>query len=187
MDLTLTERLRLWTGRVPTFLAQAVGNFGFLDAPAPALTLLLWGPASGALIVLTALVAHGRRAMVSAASVAAALVLPVALEVLQTNAIGPFWRGRYELPLLDGVPLLAALAIRDREPDLGLARTRGRVLPALLATAHVAAYSWVVRRYAVGLEGLSCTSPEAPGRRRSRPSSSPSSPPAPSARPPGRR
>lgn len=153
VNLTLTERLRLSTGRVPTFLAQAVGNFGFLDAPAPALTLLLWGLASGALIVLTALVARGRLATVCAASVATALVLPVALEVLQTNAIGLFWQGRYQLPLLVGVPLLAGLAIRDRELDLGLARTRRWVLPALLATAHVAAYSWVVRRYAVGLHG----------------------------------
>lgn len=149
-DVGLLDRVRLSTGRTPRFVRQTVGEFGWLDAPTPALALVLWLTVVSTLVVLGLAVGTRRQTVALLLLLVLVVVVPVALEVAQSNAIGPFWQGRYQLPLALGVPLLAALAC-SRAP-VEPRRLSAVVLPAL-AVAHLASWAWVVRRYAVGLDG----------------------------------
>lgn len=142
-------------GEARPYLENMVGDFGWLDAPAPPLTWMAWYAAVG-MLVLLALALHGpRRPRVALAllvlGVAAA---PVVLQVPNAGDTGLIWQGRYGLPAAVGVPLLAALAVRVDATPLGDALRRvARATLVLVAVAQVAAFYWGTRRYAEGLEG----------------------------------
>lgn len=145
---------RAATGRSVEYLRQMVGVFGWLDAPAPALTFLVWGTAVAVLVVLAAAATRSRRLRLVVLVVALALVaLPVGLQLPGAEDAGLIWQGRYLLPLAAGLPLLCALLLAREQPGLlQLARLDAVLVPALLL-AHVAALYWVLRRYAVGADG----------------------------------
>jgi hypothetical protein len=149
-DVGLLDRVRLSAGRTPRYVRQTIGEFGWLDAPTPDLALALWLTVVCALVVLGLAAGTRRQTVALLLLLGLVVVVPVALEAAQSNAIGPFWQGRYQLPLALGVPLLAALAC-SRAP-VESRRVSVVVLPAL-AVAHLASWAWVVRRYAVGLDG----------------------------------
>lgn len=135
--------------QTPDGLRQMVGTFGWLDTPAPPLTAWAWPLVVLALAVAVALGRGWRALAVAAGLVAAVVALPVAVQVPHLNQIGPFWQGRYSLPLAAGIPLVLAR---------GLPATRRRawwppVLLGALAAAQVAAFAQQVRRYTVGLGG----------------------------------
>ncbi|WP_309134370.1 DUF2142 domain-containing protein [Cellulomonas sp.] len=138
-----------------TYLQNVIGNFGWLDAPAPPLTFVLWlvalgvllPPAAGARGPLRPRVALG----LAIAGVAAA---PVVLQVPTMADTGLIWQGRYVLPFAVGVPVLAALVLRVDATATGDATRRtARTTVLVLLVAHVAAFYWGSRRYAVGLQG----------------------------------
>jgi hypothetical protein len=138
-------------------LRQSVGDFGWLDTPAPIVVVVVWA------LVLTGLVVYGmvvspraRRALPLLA--AAILAMPVVFESPQINTVGAYWEGRYWLPLLVGLPLVAS-SIRPRDignssrstPDRWL-RLAGFVsVGALLSVCQFAAFLTALRRYETGL------------------------------------
>ena len=142
------------TGRSVEYLRQMVGVFGWLDAPAPALTFAVWSAAVGALVVLALAVPRARRPrVVVLAFVVVLMALPIAVQLPGAQDAGLIWQGRYLLPLALGLPLLCALVLaRERSDLLPAVRLDAVLVPALLL-AHVAALYWVLRRYAVGVGG----------------------------------
>jgi hypothetical protein len=97
----------------PGVLRQLLGNFGWLDVPAPVWTQVIWGlAASGLVIWALAVSPRTRRALPLLAL--AVLVMPVLFEVPKLNAVGAYWTGRYWLPLAVGVPLVASTAVMIR-------------------------------------------------------------------------
>lgn len=137
------------------YLQNMIGDFGWLDAPAPPLTFVAWYVALGALLLpaLAAVRPVRQRAALGLAIVGTA-VAPVALQLPTIADSGLVWQGRYALPLAVGVPMLAALVLRVDATESGEAhrRTARAVVPVLLV-AHVAAFFWGSRRYAEGLDG----------------------------------
>ena len=137
------------------FLVQMVGNFGWLDAPSPPLTVTVWTVVVGALLV-TAVAISGRRHRVGVLlSLLAVVAVPVVLQIPTAAHSGIIWQGRYSLPVAVGVPMVAAVALTvvgGPYDELARRVARWLAVPAV-AVAHVAAFLWAMRRYAVGLFG----------------------------------
>ncbi len=136
----------------PAYVRQAIGDFGWLDAPSPPLTVAIWVVA-GALMLVMALVCRaprrGRLALgLLTVGVAAA---PFALQIPTAPDAGLVWQGRYVLPLAVGLPIVAANVLtagRQRRT-----RTIARWVLVAVAGAQVAAFYWASRRYSEGLDG----------------------------------
>ncbi len=137
------------------FLVQMIGDFGWLDAPSPPLTVMVWTVVVGALLAI-AVALSGRRLRAGLLlSLLAVVAVPVALQIPSAAHSGIIWQGRYSLPVAVGVPMVAAVALTAvGRPYDELARRIARWLavPAV-AVAHVAAFLWAMRRYGVGLFG----------------------------------
>jgi hypothetical protein len=154
-NLSEEATLRQSIGHSFDWYREMVGWFGWLDAPSPALTVVLWTLVLGGLVILAVALGQRRWAMAAVAVMLATVALPVILEFIQSQGLGAgHWQGRYALPLAVGVPLLAAVAL---ERD-GIAQRAGAgAMPLLVAIAlFVAQFGAIyqnVRRYAVGYNG----------------------------------
>jgi hypothetical protein len=88
-------------------LRQGVGDFGWLDTPVPTIVVVVWALALVGLLVYGLAVSDRcRRALPLLAL--AILALPVIFETPELNTVGPYWQGRYWLPLALGLPLVAS-------------------------------------------------------------------------------
>ncbi|MEN1975317.1 MULTISPECIES: DUF2142 domain-containing protein [unclassified Cellulomonas] len=137
------------------YLLNMIGDFGWLDAPSPPVTVIAWYAATGAVL----LVALGAR---RAARTRVALVLlvlgtaaaPLALQVPTAADTGLIWQGRYALPIAVGVPLLAGLlASAAPAGEADLVRRLARATLPVVVVGQVAAFYWGSRRYAEGADG----------------------------------
>jgi Predicted membrane protein (DUF2142) len=125
---------------------QSVGVLGSLDVRLPGFVLSVWAVVA-LLGLLGALLTAGRqKAGVLVALIALALVLPVTSSGLGVPHVGFAWQGRFGLPLLAGIALLAFASAR---PDR-LAVLAGWPVLALLGIAQVVAFITAGHRYGVG-------------------------------------
>ena len=142
-------------GRGFEYLQNMIGDFGWLDTPAPPLTYVLWFVAAGALILLgLSAPMRGRSKTGLVLLVGGVAAAPFILQFPTAAGAGLIWQGRYALPVAVGVPLLAALLLGEQRPEVVefLRRVfRGTVPVALVA--HVAAFYWASRRYSDGANG----------------------------------
>ena len=148
-------------------LLQCIGDFGWLDTPAPAFTLAVWSTAVAALVGFAITVSSScRRAL--PVLVVAVLAMPVLFESPKIDAIGPYWQGRYWLPLLVGVPLVAATAWKGGHHRRAWSSTwsvAGVIAGgAVLVAAQVAAFLTALHRNETGLGAR--RGPPSIGRRR---------------------
>jgi Predicted membrane protein (DUF2142) len=154
-DGSTSEIVRLAFGKSTINYEQMIGVFGWLDTPAPFLTILLWTMMLGGLTGL-ALVAGGRRQCVALIGlIGAVTVVPVVIESARAEDVGFIWQGRYTMPLAVGVPILAGLMVATGERRyFALDRTR-LILVATVALfiAHFVAYVQHLRRNMVGYDG----------------------------------
>jgi len=145
------------------YLQNMIGNFGWLDTPAPAVTFVAWYVAAGALTMLGLSATMRVRSKVGLALlVAGVAAAPFVLQFPTAADAGLIWQGRYALPVAVGVPLLAAAILGEQRPDVVefLRRAFRATLP-LVLVGHVAAFYWASRRYAEGATGQLITfSPE---------------------------
>lgn len=151
-------RLEALIGQTGYYLRNMVGQFGWLDTSSPMLTQLGWAVAFGGLGTLTLLVADAASIRATAAVVVATLALPIVAQWPTIGHDGMPWQGRYTLPLAVGAPMLALAGIgRARSGGGGrLVGSWSRVGVSgvlLLGAGHLAAITWALRRYAVGVHG----------------------------------
>jgi hypothetical protein len=89
--------------------------------------------------------------------VVAIVALPVVFEAPRLNTTGVYWQGRYWLPLLVGIPLLASTALpspsRIRLRGLGLGPAAVLAAGLVLGGAQLAAFLTALHRYQHGLGG----------------------------------
>ncbi len=138
-------------------LRQTIGDFGWLDTPVPTTVVIVWTSAlAGLSVVALTLSARCRRALpVLAAFI---LAMPLVFESPQINTVGPFWQGRYWLPVVVGFPLVASSfegrADRHRLRGARVRWTGASVALALgtvLIVAQIASFEQALRRYQTGL------------------------------------
>lgn len=132
-------------GSWPRYVQESIGILGWLDTflPWPAYTLVHL--VLGALVV-TALAAAPKR-------VALAIVAVAGMSVAAVVAIGsqrfPYYQGRYGLPFLAGIPILAGLGLAGVAWADQIPRRATRIVLGAAALAHLLAFYQQLRRYAV--------------------------------------
>jgi hypothetical protein len=155
----------LWSqaiGSTWMWLKGLVGTVGLLPSSSiidvhttvPAYTLTIWLVVLVGLIGLAWPAGSRRQRQVVVALITAYLVIPVVLTVAEDRSIGPVWQGRYILPLVAGVPLIAASMLADREshgrPWLDRAALVG---VGLLGSGEILMFLANLRRFMVGVGG----------------------------------
>ena len=154
VDSPFSVVTRLAIGDSADQLHQLIGNFGWLDTPAPAITVVLWLVLLGTALLAAVLVAGRRELVVLGSLVVVVIALPVVADIQQAAATGLVWQGRHTLPVAMGVPIVAAFVLARSPLGAVLASARARfLLGGGIAVAQVAAYFWMLRRYTVGDSG----------------------------------
>lgn len=153
LTLRAHEAIALSLGRQMTMWQSAIGNFGYLDTRLPDGVAVTWVGLGLLLFLLAFSASRGRDRLVLLGLLGVTLVVPVAVEANQLDQLGPVWQGRYTLPLLVGIPVLAGWMIDRREHLVPTAMTLHRSVVVLATVAHAAAYWFAIRRYAVGTGG----------------------------------
>lgn len=136
------------------FGQQVVGVFGWLDTYLPAWSYYLWGGAIVGAIALALMVGNSRTRVTLTLSVVGVTAASVALAAVLLSSSGFSGQGRYFLPGVVAVPLLAGAMIAERSNPrsrwtAGLAVAVGIVIPLL----QLLAWGENARRYAVGRAG----------------------------------
>jgi hypothetical protein len=159
----LTLARAIWTGLRQTGprLRQCIGQFGWLDTPVPSWVVVVWTFAVGAFSAVALTFSSAcRRALPLLAL--AVLVMPAILEAPKVNAVGFYWQGRYWLPIIMGLPLVAS-AIQGRPwhvrthvgakwPSAPPVQVVGLLcLGVTLIVAQTVAFQTALRRYQTGL------------------------------------
>lgn len=145
-------------GNVGWYLRQGVGVFGSNDIPLPSPVYGTWAIIVMALLLATLLSARLRLAILVVGLAALGVGIQVTAEGLALPPIGFFWQGRYALPLLVGVPIIAAASLGSSGSALSRRVSwlwwRGAVpVLCLLVAAQALAFAQAIRRFAVTLSG----------------------------------
>jgi hypothetical protein len=141
---------------VLTFLngADMIGNFGWMDTPAPVTTLVIWTMLIGAILLVGFVLLRGRRAIVGALLLVLALAVPTAIQAAFITSGGFIWQGRYGLPifvmLIAGVAALISMTLDNR--PLGSGVLTRLVIAVLVGFLIGQAYAFLkaLRRNAIG-------------------------------------
>ncbi|MGA2835459.1 MAG: DUF2142 domain-containing protein [Acidimicrobiales bacterium] len=159
--LTFWESFHLVLTQDPGDLRQAIGLFGWTDTPIPGWVATVWTAMAGTLCVV-GLIGSARSRRAIPLLVLAVLAMPVVFEIPKINSVGAYWQGRYWLPLLVGIPLVAA-ALQPPRPhrrprirlapntELATRLVAMTALGALIVGAQVATFVLALRRYTTGL------------------------------------
>ena len=152
-----TERgisiLRTQTGRLWDLTEEAVGVFGWIETRATMFTYVTWTFGVLLLVALCWMTARRWRAVAPVVVLGVAIMIQTLAEYRSVPTMGYFWQGRYTLPLLVGVPLVAGagLGIAERMPRPSPSAVRAGAV--LIGLAAFAAFAQLLRRYSVGADG----------------------------------
>jgi hypothetical protein len=141
-------------GLVDDYFEQAVAVFGWKDTGPVLLAIGPWMIVVVALVAVAVLFGRAWGAWTVLAVAAGSLLLPVVLQWPSARTQGLAWQGRYQLPLLVGVPVVAAFvaagwARSDVGPTTRLVRGGSVAVGAVLVVSHLT----VMQRNVVGVEG----------------------------------
>jgi len=141
--------------RTSGYYSEMLSRFGWLVAPSPYLTYLLFTMLLGWLAFGALGTASARRITVLLATVVAVVVIPVLISAAQAHRLGITWQGKDTLPLAVGVPILAATLIANSSlAEVRVFRTRSVGLVAVTAAIAIVTALWGdLRRNAVGDAG----------------------------------
>jgi hypothetical protein len=136
----------------PTYAIQALGYFGWFDAPLPG--WVLWPAIAALVIVVTlALLSARRRELVTlVAALGAALLVPVIVQASSVHQTGIIWQGRYGLFLyLSVLAVVGWVLSRGGGERIGFLSVRVFWTVAVLLWAFgCLAFVLALRRYVVG-------------------------------------
>jgi hypothetical protein len=148
------EMWREEVGRIWSLYRQSIGWFGWLDTPAPSITFVAWIVATGALVLTGLSLARRRVSLTILMVIGLIVLLPILIEVPNFRVSSFAWQGRYNLPLLVGLPLLAAFGLGQSAIRRPAGTTPGLLLGAvLLWCGQFFAFAQALRRYTVGSDG----------------------------------
>lgn len=137
------------TAFIPSILSQVVGTFGWLDTKTPGLVFPLWFGAAAAM-VLAALAWAPRRVTIC-------LLVTTGLMIGIITAIGairfPYMQGRYVLPLIVGVPIVAGYGLDKLGAQSRISWRARTVLVGFFVILHSLSFGQHLRRYVVGADG----------------------------------
>jgi hypothetical protein len=134
------------------YAAGYVGQFGWLDVPAPMGAYVLWLGLGVALVMAALVLTRGRGRTATIFLLAALLLLPPLLQAQAVEEFGIIWQGRYILAVFVPLLMVSGLAL-DRMDSQGFSRQAAGLLKAtviLLAVFHFWTFMQTLRRYVTG-------------------------------------
>ena len=151
---TRTQIARGVAGRTSLLFRQMIGQFGWYEVNASTTTVFVWIAALVLLVGLALVIGRRRASLAMGVVVAAYLVVPVVIDVREAKLAGIVWQGRYSIPLIAGVTVLAGWEL-DRAGILPLIvrRRLANLIGVLFVAAQVTGFVWALRRYMVGVDG----------------------------------
>ena len=137
------------------FAQTMIGNFGWLDTPAPISVYFLWSAFTGACLIAAFTVLHGRRLVLASVLAGTMVLAPALIQGIYVNGGGLIWQGRYALPLFAFlvVGLFALVSEQIGNIPISMIRRLTFVIWFLWAAAQFVSYATALRRYAVGSDG----------------------------------
>jgi len=139
--------------RVPRIGQELVGRFGWLEWRLSVYFYAAWGVLVLVLVVLALARGTGRQRLALGGLIAGAFVLIIAFHSVMPGQTGFDVQGRYLLPLIVAVPVLAGEILRSRRlPAVPMAAAVGACG---VVVAGLQFFAWYenARRYAVGTSG----------------------------------
>ena len=138
-------------GQIPTEIQQMVGVFGWLDTPTADVLSRVWVGLVVLVVLLALVVGSARQRLALVATAVVVFALPVAIETAGVHQLGYFWQGRYSLPLVAGIPLMATWIIaRARRFALPLQVGMAVMIGAGVGAVQFIAHGTALSRYARG-------------------------------------
>ncbi|MEV4755037.1 DUF2142 domain-containing protein [Micromonospora sp. NPDC049559] len=137
-------------------VSEMVGVLSWLDTPLPVVVHLAWWMSVGALVVLAVLVGRPADRWRVVGLAALGMLVPAAVEALNASQYGFIAQGRYYLPMLVGVPILAAYVITARS-RFDLTPQLTRLFAVVLVPIQVAVLCYLMVRYQQGLPAKGLT------------------------------
>ena len=153
VDAPATDVLRMQFGRLWSVMQESVGVFGWLEVRLPLAVYLVWIFGALLFVGFAVVFGSGKFALAPLLVLIGAIVLQTLGEFRTVRELGFMWQGRYSLPLLVGVPLVAALAISRANPALTVSRLSKWIGGLLLWAMLCLSYFQTERRYMVGASG----------------------------------
>ena len=147
------ELARILVGRPWLLYRQLVGQFGWYEVNAPPLTIVAWTTALGLFVGGALLVARRRVVLAVLAVVGVTVVVPALVDGVEASRAGLVWQGRYSLPLVGGLTILAGFELGRSRMPADVERRLLALVGAAFAVAHVSGFVWALRRYMVGIDG----------------------------------
>lgn len=149
---SLAANLRYSFDRIPDYLSQMFGYFGWTELYAPKAQFFLWIGAIGACLGYAVMTLSLRRLCVLVLSVVGVVFAPLVLQGLRASEVGRGYQGRYMLSIAILVPLIALSTSRsDGIPKHS--RRLGLALGTVTVLSHLLVLNHVVRRFSVGVAG----------------------------------
>lgn len=136
---TFLPAMRMTADTIPIYLQQMVFLYGWAEAAAPTLAMILVF-ACVTVLVLPALSVR-RFGRVVFLLLVGMVVLPLLVQGYEMHDHGVQWQGRYQLPYAVGIPLVAAYAVRLPKPS-------ARWTSAAVALIQGGCLCWTIRRNA---------------------------------------
>ncbi len=141
--------LELVVGRTGGDLTEAIGLLGWLDTPLPTTAIFAWLVGLGVLAGAGIVAGHWDALRTAAVIVVVGVYASWVLTMLQNDATGTYWQGRYYLPLLVGIPVvLSAIQLPD-----AVGRRIGMTAAVVALAVSNAALFAMLRRFGVGTAG----------------------------------
>lgn len=128
-----------------------IGNFGWLDTPAPIVVYGIWAALFAVLVGGSLVLGRGRALAPVLLLLLSVVMLPPVLQGLYITEGGVIWQGRYILPLVVCLVIASASVLAD-VVDLSPRSTNRLVLITLAAwaIAQFQSFATALRRYAAG-------------------------------------
>jgi hypothetical protein len=149
---SLAANLRYSFERIPDYLAQMFGYFGWTELYAPKSQFFLWLVVVGACVGFGLMTLSLRRLFILLLTITAVVFAPLALEGLRASDVGRGYQGRYLLSVAVLIPLMA-LSVSRQDGIPAKSRRLGLALGAFTVLSQVLVLNHVIRRFSVGLAG----------------------------------
>lgn len=137
---------------LPTWVQQAVGYFGWFDAPIHGLATALYLAALAVVVVLAVTIPSRRRIFTILGLLALCIAVPALVQGASVSSTGIIWQGRYGLFLYLAVPLFASFYLSEARSARGwfLAPRVTAIVSGMLAVFSVVCFVLTLRRYVSG-------------------------------------
>ncbi len=151
-SFTFWEALKLMIfSRWLEYVTGAIGVLSWGDAPLPAPTYIVWLVAIGGLVAALLVVGDRRQRWAGVVLGVLGFLVPSIVQAITAHRDGIVMQGRYLLPMLASVPILAGYALNLSPIPDRYARTIVRTAAVLLVPVHVFALEYALSRWTHGL------------------------------------